>query len=335
MSENRPASLPSLAVPAREIPLPTTVSPELQKVIAGPIPPRTQPPTTPDGWKKLQREQDAEVERLTADAVKEAGVTIEPAEIAGVKCHYVAPKHVLADRDDNLIVVVHGGAFVFNSAAASFGEAALLANACKTRVVSIDYRVPPDHPFPAASDDILAVWSALAKVRDPKTMAMGGTSAGAALTMTTILRCKAEKLPMPAALFLGTPAADMTKTGDSQFLNAEVDHTLGRFEGMIEECHKLYAGGQDLLDPLLSPVYGDFTGWPPTVLISGTRDLLLSTTIRIHRRLRAARVTAELHVYEGMSHADYLTAYRSPESRDALGEVSAFFARHLTTRAIR
>jgi acetyl esterase/lipase len=147
--------------------------------------------------------------------------------------------------------------------------------------------------------------------------------------MTTMLRCKADRLPMPAAVFLGTPAADMTKCGDSLFLNAEVDRALGRFEGMIEECHNLYANGRDRLDPLLSPVYGDFTDWPPTILLSGTRDLLLSTTIRIHRKLRAARVTAELHVFEGMSHADYLTAYRSPESRDALGEVSAFFARHL------
>jgi acetyl esterase/lipase len=158
---------------------------------------------------------------------------------------------------------------------------------------------------------------------------MGGTSAGGGLTMTTMLRCKAEKLPMPAAIFLGTPGADLTKTGDTMFTNAEVDHILGRYEGRIEECVKLYAAGRDLKEPLLSPVNGDMAAWPPAILISGTRDLLLSATVRTHRKLRAAGVVAELHVYEGQSHADYLFAFAAPEGRDALGEVAAFFDKHL------
>jgi acetyl esterase/lipase len=174
---------------------------------------------------------------------------------------------------------------------------------------------------------VLAVWKAVLKDQDPRKVAMGGTSAGGGLIMTTMLRCKADKLAMPAALFLGTPAADLSKTGDSVFLNAEVDHALGRYEGSVEACLKLYAGDRDLKAPLLSPVYGDLAGWPPTVLITGTRDLLLSATVRTHRKLRAAGVVAELHVYEGMAHADYL--FPSPESRDALAEVGAFFDRHL------
>jgi acetyl esterase/lipase len=146
--------------------------------------------------------------------------------------------------------------------------------------------------------------------------------------MTTMLRCKADKVPMPAAIFLGTPLADLTKTGDSVFLNAEVDHAVGRYEGRIEECAKLYAGGRDLTDPLISPVYGDFSAWPPAILVAGTRDLMLSATIRTHRKLRAAGVTAELHVFEGMSHADYVAAFQAPESREALKEVASFFDRH-------
>ena len=146
--------------------------------------------------------------------------------------------------------------------------------------------------------------------------------------MTTMLRLKDLKLAMPAALFVGTPGADLSKTGDSLFTNAEVDLQLGRYEGRIEECIKLYAGGRDLKDPLVSPVYGDLSGFPPTILISGTRDLLLSATIRAHRKLRSAGVTAELHVYEGQSHADYLVGFPAPESRDALGEIAQFFDRH-------
>jgi acetyl esterase/lipase len=91
---------------------------------------------------------------------------------------------------------------------------------------------------------------------------------------------------------------------------------------------KLYANGEDLKSPLLSPIYGDFKGFPPTILISGTRDLLLSNTIRAHRKLRSAGVEADLHVYEGESHAMYLTSFPSPESRDALGEIAKFFDRH-------
>ena len=320
---------PRLTVPARDIPIPSTVSPELQKRLAAPIPPLTAMPKTAEGWKKLQQEADARAEKRARDLAKLTGVKVESAEVAGVKCYRVAPKMVPAEKESHLIVHVHGGAFVFNGGLAATAEAVLLADACKTRVLSIDYRMPPDHPFPAAPDDVLAVWKAVLKDHDPKKVVMGGTSAGGALIMTTMLRCKADKVAMPAAIFLGTPGADLSKTGDSVFLNAEVDHTLGRYEGRIEACVKLYAAGRDLKDPLLSPVYGECSGWPPAILITGTRDLLLSATIRTHRKLRAAGVPAELHVYEGQSHADYLSAFPAPECRDALSEVASFFDRHL------
>ncbi len=322
-------SRPRLAVPAREVPVPTTVSPELQKRIAAPVPPRTAMPTTAAGWKKLQRERDRASEKLAIAVAKSVGAKVEPTEVAGVKCYRITPRVVAPGREKRLIYHVHGGAFVFFGGVAGTGEAVLLADACKTPALSVDYRMPPDHPFPAAPDDVLAVWKAVLKEYGPANVVMGGTSAGGGLVMTTMLRCKKEKLVMPAALFLGTPAADLTKTGDSVYLNAEVDNTLGRYEGRIKACLELYANGRDLKEPLLSPVYGDLSGWPPTVLITGTRDLLLSPTVRTHRKLRAAGVTAELHVYEGQSHADYLTAFPAPESRDALKEVASFFDRHL------
>ena len=320
---------PRLTVPAREVPVPSTVSPELQKRLAAPIPPLTAMPKTPDGWKKLQREADAKAEKVALAAATLLGAKVEPVEIAGVKCYRVTPRAVAQGKDKHLIVHVHGGAFVFNGGMAATGEAILLAHACKTPVLSIDYRMPPEHPFPAAPDDVLVVWKAVLKDHDAKAVVMAGTSAGGGLIMTTMHRCKENKLAMPAALFLGTPGADLSKTGDSVYVNAEVDHALGRYEGRIEACVKLYADGRDLKDPQVSPIYGDLSGWPPTILITGTRDLLLSATVRTHRKLRAAGVPAELHVYEGMSHADYLTAFPAPESRDSLAEIAAFFERHL------
>lgn len=316
-------------VPAGEVPVPDTLSPELQKIVGQPVPPPMAMPTTAGGWKKLQREADAGAAKAAVAAAKLLGTTVEATEIAGVKCYRVTPKVVATGKENNLIVHVHKGAYVFNAGLAATVEAILLAEACKTRVLSIDYRMPPDHPFPAATDDVLTVWKAVLKEHDPEQVVMGGTSAGGGLTMVTMLRCKMEKLAMPAALFLGTPGADWSKTGDSVYLNSGVDRVLGRYEGRAEPCIKLYAAGRDLKDPLISPVYGDLSRLPPTILIAGTRDLFLSATSRTHRKLRAARVTAELHVYEGMSHADYLTAANTPEGRDALGEIDAFFDRHL------
>ncbi|MFL5240575.1 MAG: alpha/beta hydrolase [Gemmataceae bacterium] len=325
-------SQPRRVVPPRELPVPDTLSPELQKIVAQPFPPLTAYPTTAEGWKKLQREADAGAEKAAVAAAKLLGTKVEAVEKAGVKCYRVTPKVVASGKENDLIIHVHKGAYVFNAGLAATVEAIWLAEACKTPVLSIDYRMPPDHPFPAATDDVLTVWKAVLKDHDPKKVVMGGTSAGGGLTMITILRCKAEKLAMPAALFLGTPGADWSKTGDSVYLNAEVDRVLGPYEGRAEACIKLYAAGRDLKDPLISPIYGDLSGLPPTILITGTRDLFLSATCRTHRKLRAARVPAELHVYEGMSHADYLTAANTPEGRDALGEIAAFFDRHLSRR---
>lgn len=321
--------LPKLSVPAKEVPVPNTVSKEFQKVVARPVSPPGTVPTTAAEWKKAQSDADGAAAKMVTGAAVLMGIKIEPVEIAGVKCYSIKPKTIAPGKENQLLIHLHGGAFVFNGGLAATGEGCLLADACKMRVLSIDYRMPPDHPFPAAPDDIVAVWKAVLKEHDAKNMVMGGTSAGGGLTMTTMLRCKAEKLPMPAAIFIGTPGATLPKTGDSLWMNAEVDHVLGRYEGRIEAALKLYAGGKDMNDPMLSPLYGDMTGWPPAILITGTRDLLLSPTVLTHRKLRAAGVPAELHVFEGMAHADYLIAYGSPESKEALKEIGVFFEKHL------
>ncbi len=320
---------PVLSVPAKKIPVPTTVSPQLGKVMAKPIPPPTRMPKTAEGWRLLQRETDAAAEKEAHRVLDPLGVQVEATKVAGVSCYRLTPKEIAPGNENRLIVHVHGGAYVFNAGYAGAGEGILLAYATKTPVLSVDYCLPPDHPFPAAPDDILAVWKSVTADRDPGKIALAGTSAGGGLIMTTMLRLKELGLPLPAALFLGTPGADLTKTGDSHWVNAELDHALGHYEGRMEDCVKLYAGGRDLHDPLISPIYGDLAGFPPTILISGTWDLLLSATVLTHRKLRQAGVPAELHVFEGMSHADYLSSFPAPESLDALNEIARFFDRHL------
>jgi acetyl esterase/lipase len=160
-------------------------------------------------------------------------------------------------------------------------------------------------------------------------MAIFGTSTGGGMTLAMILRAKAEGLPLPAAIAPGTPWSDLTKTGDSYFVNDHVDNVLVSYDSLLGAAALLYAGGHDLKDPFLSPVYGDFHGFPPAILTTGTRDLFLSNTVRVHRKLRQAGVEAVLNVFEGESHAQYALAADAPESAEAFTEIAAFLASHL------
>jgi monoterpene epsilon-lactone hydrolase len=139
------------------------------------------------------------------------------------------------------------------------------------------------------------------------------------------LRAKIENLPMVGAIASGTPMSDSTKTGDSFQTNAMVDNVLVSTEGFCDAAAAFYAKGHSLADPLISPVYGDMNGFPPTILTSGTRDLLLSNTVRVHRKLRNLGIDSFLQVYEGQSHAYYGRDDRIPETQEAFKEIALFF----------
>ena len=143
-------------------------------------------------------------------------------------------------------------------------------------------------------------------------------------------RLKALGKPLPGAVFAGTPCTDLANTTDTWHTLAGLD-PLGAREGMVEGALNLYVGKADPAQPLLSPVNGDLAGFPPTILISGTRDLLLSDTVRMHRALRKAGVAANLHVYDGQAHGDYMQNLLGPlpEGADAQRELFEFFAKHL------
>jgi epsilon-lactone hydrolase len=212
---------------------------------------------------------------------------------------------------------------------AGLPEAILMAGRGHFKVISIDYRMPPDFPYPAAIDDAMAVYKEILKTAEPKRIGIFGTSTGGGMTLVMVLRAKAEGLPLPGAIAPGTPWADMTKTGDSYYANEMVDDVLVTNDGWIGDAAVLYANGHDLKDPMLSPVYGDMKGFPPTILTTGTRDLFLSNTVRVHRKLREAGVVADLLVFEGLAHAQYLFDADALESKDHFAETAAFFDRHL------
>ena len=318
-------------VPGRSIPVPDTASERLQTAIAAPyrIPSWSANPKSAAEWKELIKANAAATAALRQQAREKLGVTIEPTELGGVKAFIVTPKEIAPANRNRLLFHVHGGGYVFGPGESGTMEATLMAAYGGVKVISIDYRMPPDDPYPAAMDDAMAAWKAAVKMADPRNMAIFGTSTGGGMTLAMILRAKQEGLPLPAAIAPGTPWSDLTETGDSYKTNEWLDNVLVSYSGWLGHAAKLYANGRDLKDPQLSPIYGDFTGFPPAILTSGTRDLFLSLTVLTHRKLRRAGVVAELQVYEGMSHAQYNFDAFAPETKETFSEIARFFDQHL------
>jgi monoterpene epsilon-lactone hydrolase len=317
-------------VAARLLPIPDTVSPQMQAVIARPFDPKLNiAPQTTAQWKE-RVENASRLVLETLPGLREAlGVTVEPITLDGVKAFVVTPKAIPASNRERLLLHFHGGVRVFNPGQAGTREAILMAGFAGYKVISVDYRMPPDFPFPAALDDAVGAYRELLKTNKPESIGIFGMSAGGSLTITTLLRAKMENLPMPGAIAPGSPTVDLSKTGDTLFTNAFVDNVLGTQEGFVRATALLYANGRDLKDPLLSPIYGDVHGFPPAILTSGTRDLYLSNTVRMHRKLRAAGVEAVLQVWEGQSHVQYLADHAAPETQEYHDEVAKFFDKHL------
>jgi monoterpene epsilon-lactone hydrolase len=241
----------------------------------------------------------------------------------------VTPDVIPPEHRDKLLIHVHGGCYVLFPGESGTSEAIIMAGLGHFKVISVDYRMPPEGYFPAALDDAMTVYKAALKTSAPKNMAVFGTSAGGALVLEMMLQAKQQALPLPGAIAPGTPMSDVTKTGDTFYTNEMVDNVLVSRDGSCDAGTRVYAHGHDLKDPLLSPVYGDMHGFPPAILSTGTRDLLLSNTVRVHRKLREAGVDAQLEVYEGQSHGQYQFDDRVPETKEAFGEITAFFDRHL------
>jgi len=320
---------------SRTLPAPAGASDALRAAIANTPQPdvtkhiRNTTFTTREEWVQSIRAANADNTQRAEALAERWSVTIKEEKIAGVTVRTVTPADIDPANENRLFVHVHGGAYVLYGGSAGLPEAILIANRAKILVMSIDYRMPPEHPFPAAVDDVVAVWKSLLRDRPAKSMALGGTSAGGGLTLASTLRFMELSLETPGALWVGTPWADLTKTGDSQFTNEGIDRMLVSYHGVLEGAAKLYANGRDLKTPLISPVYGEFKGFPPTYLVTGTRDLFLSDTVRVHRKMRVAGVVADLNVYEGVSHGEYAAVVDSPELQQAYGELGAFLLKHL------
>jgi acetyl esterase/lipase len=261
--------------------------------------------------------------QIGAEQLKAHAVAVTDAVVAGVRVRRIARREGEVDRA-KVLMNLHGGGFATDSG--SLTENIPIAALSGIEVVAVLYRFAPEHPFPAAVDDALAVYKALLSEHDPRDIGVYGTSAGAVIGPQLMMRLRAERLPLPAVLGVFSGEPDLTGTADS----------LNIFARSIESqaltgAKDAYVGGADPNDPLLSPIRGDLAGFPPTLCVSSGRDILLSGTCNLARALGDAGVATELVVYDALPHA-FWSYVLAPESDDAFRRMAGFLARHLGRR---
>ena len=318
-----------LNLPARAIPVPRTLSPEAQQflIAAAARPAGAGEPSFRDkaAWKahiaSLDHIFDPIIDRMLAGPAK-----VERTTIGGVSVCVGTPNVMRYPGRARL--TIHGGGWSLLGGRYVMGDAAQTAAESGCITYSVDYRMLPDFPFPAGVEDCVAVYREIINRHDPKKIAISGESAGGNIAGAATLKIRDSGLPLPGAVGLMTPAADLLALGDTHQTNWGVDVVLRWPPDAPYASVVAYAGGHDLKDPYLSPLFGDFAkGFPPTYLQSGTRDLLLSDTVGMHRTLLAAGIEAELHVWEAMPHAGF--GGTTPEDVEARRQFLKFIDKHL------
>ena len=307
----------------RVVPVPTTISPEAQQMLARVESDAAVPQTLEErrtGTDKWQAGVGEQFKKLYP-------VNIASDTIAGVPVRVVTPLTIAADKRDRVLINLHGGGF--NSDSGSLSETIPIASISRIKVIAVLYRLAPEHLFPAGLDDAVAVYKELLKTYKPEHIGIYGTSAGAILTAEVTVKLKQLKLPLPAATGVFSGLGDFSQVGDSIALFA-----LNGFSGHLEppkpgaRDSEYFPASTDPKDPVLSPLYADLTGFPPTLFITSGRDLLLSGTTILHRAYLRAGVDAQLVVFEALPHA-FWNNPALPESNEADQLMATFLAKHL------
>jgi monoterpene epsilon-lactone hydrolase len=283
------------------------------------------------------RESMAEIRRCQAaefyatpvyQIVKERyPVVITPQEFGGVYTEILTPAGGIAAKNkERVLINLHGGGFLEGSRSISHIESIPITAVAKIKVVSVDYRQAPEYRFPAATQDVVAVYRQLLKIYKPENIGIFGCSAGGLLTAQTMAWLRKEHLPLPGAIGMFCMGASYTGKGDSSIIAHAIE---GSSETDFAKYYEYFEGANPS-DPLVYPVLSDqvMAAFPPSLLITGTRDHAMSSVVYTHSRLVELGVKADLHVFEGMGHAFFYNPDLS-ESREVYDLVSKFFYSHL------
>jgi epsilon-lactone hydrolase len=307
------------------VPIPATISPEARAMLQANAAAGDPTHGLTLALQQMRAANDAHQEKTTHQLLQMYPVKVEKKTLGGVPVALVTPLRARADRKDRLLINVHGGAFFLGQG--SITEAIPIAAKTGIAVLAIDYRLAPETPFPGAVDDTIAVYRELLKTYSPKHLALYGSSAGAVLSAQTAVRARQLGLPLPAALGFFSGTVDFARPGDS-----EAFFTIGGLGPLVTpvavQAHG-YLADNNLSNPVLSPAYADVKGFPPVLLMCGTRDFFLSGTTNFHRQLLRAGVPAQLVVFDAMPHVHWGNP-ELPESQEALDIQAHFLAERVS-----
>ncbi len=306
----------------RVVPVPLTLSPEAQRSVSHSEPDQGPPQSLED----RRRSTDAWALRAAAEWSRLCPNQLVNTTMGGVPVRIVTPNNMPATNTDKVLLNIHGGGF--NSDSGSYTETIPMAGFTGIKVVAVLYRLAPEFPFPAAVEDSIAVYKELLKTYKPSHIVIYGTSAGAILTGEVAVKIKQLGLPMPAALGIFSGMGDFARAGDSQSLFA-LRGLSGHLDPPTPGAHDpSYVANTNPKDPVLSPVYADLHGLPPTLFVTSERDMLLSGTANLHRAFLEAGVDARLIVFDGLPHAFWYSS-TMPEALEANHMMANFFVSEL------
>ncbi len=303
-------------------PIPGTISDAAKEVFATAV--------EDDIWSLERIEQiradDHEDAVRTNKAIIERHVeSLKESEMGGIPVLSVVPRNYDPSNDDRCLLYFFGGAYVVGSPYVDLPIIARLAVRLGIKVHAPFYRRAPEHLCPAAIDDGFAVYSHLLKELSANKIVVAGESAGGNLTLEVVLRARKEQVAMPAATALMSPWSDVTPSGLSQQEPLGFDPTMD-YKTHLEIPAAAYAGDYEQKDPIVSPLYADYsTGFPPTLITTGTREGFLSDCARLSTIMRQAGVDVRLHVWEGMWHT-FEWYFEVPEADQSLDEIAEFLS---------
>jgi acetyl esterase/lipase len=253
------------------------------------------------------------------------GTTVTRLDVGGLKSVRVAGPR---SRPDRHVLYLHGGGYVYGACSHYRDFMWRVAAATAAQALCTNYRLAPEHPFPAALDDAVSAYRwLLAEGAAPARTAVMGDSAGGGLVLATLLRLRAEGLPPPAAAVALSPWTDLALTGESLQINANADPMLNAEQTAF--FARQYLAGSDPCNPYASPLYGDAAGLPPVLIQVGSDEILHDDSVRMAEKLRAAGCSVEIEIWPRMPHAWQLFARLVPEGPQALERIGAFVQRHM------
>ena len=252
-------------------------------------------------------------------------ITVEMINMEGIQAEWLIPFSSSA-RSEKVILYLHGGGYVTGSIEDHRMMCGLLANATETKVLIPEYRLAPEHPFPAALDDALKVYQwLLDQGYSSANMIIAGDSAGGGLSIATVLALKEKSGSLPAAVVCLSPWTDLALTGQSHATKAKAEAILNK--DVLHEWALCYTDESNLTNPLVSPIHGDFHGFPPLLIQVGSEEILLDDSILLAKKAKSAGVDVTLKIWDGMWHVWQALGDLIPENKKTFEEIGQFVQR--------